>query len=117
MTEIHALVGPLLMVLLGAMAVAATAAVLLDRSAEILEWLRRGLLALVVAQAAIGLALATRGSGPDEGIHWLYGVVIVLALLLPGSLRTDLPARQRTGAVAAGAFLAVLLAWRLGASG
>ena len=72
---------------------------------------------LVVADAAIGLALAVRGGSPAEGIHWLYGVAIVLALLGPGALRPELSAQTRSGALAVGALLATALAWRLGASG
>jgi hypothetical protein len=117
LTGLHALMGPLLMALLLGLAICAVAAAFVGRMPNALEWIRRALLAVVVAQAAIGLALAVRGDAPAEGIHWIYGGAIVVALLAPGALRPELPARTRTGALAAGAVLAVIFAWRLGASG
>lgn len=115
--DLHAALGPFLMVLVAALAVAALVAVALDRAPALLDGARRVLLGLVVAQAAIGLALAARGPGPSELLHWVYGLVIVLALLVPGMLRLELPAGRRAAALAIGSVLAVVIAWRLGASG
>lgn len=117
MNQLHALVGPIL--LLGTLGLAVAAAVAASRNAlpPALDVVRRALLGLVVAEAAIGLALAVRGNAPAEGIHWLYGVAIVAALLVPGMLRPELPSARRSAAVAVGAGFAAIMAWRLGASG
>jgi hypothetical protein len=116
-TQLHAAFGPIVLVLGVVLAVAAGVLAARGRSPESVEWVRRVTLGIIVVGAAIGLALAVRGSGPAEAIHWVYGVVIVVLLMLPGSLRADMPPAQRSGALAVGASLAAVLAWRLGASG
>lgn len=105
------------MAALAGLAIAAAILAALDRDARLVEWARRVALGLLVAEAALGLALAFRGAAPDEWIHWLYGVAIVVVLLLPGGLRPELPARARSGAVALGSAVAAAIAWRLWASG
>lgn len=117
MNDLHALIGPLVLLMLVALAVAATAAAAMRRAPGALETARRVMLGIIVAEAAIGLALVARGSAPAEAIHWLYGAAIGLSLLLPGMLHPDLPDRRRSGALALGASFAVIMAWRLGASG
>ncbi|MDQ4036005.1 MAG: hypothetical protein M3153_08750 [Chloroflexota bacterium] len=117
MTELHAAVGPPLMVLLAVLSAVAAVIALRGHPPTALELPRRVLLVALVAQAAIGLAIAVRGGGPAEGIHWLYGVAIILVLLAAGALRPELSPQQRSGALALGALLATALAWRLGASG
>jgi hypothetical protein len=102
---------------LGAMAVTAAILAVLDRESRLLEWVRRGALALLVAEAALGLAIAARGGGPSEGIHWLYGGVILGVLLIPGSVPAELTPRAKSGALALGSAIAAALAWRLWASG
>ena len=116
-TQLHAVIGPIVLALVALLALGAAVLAARGRSPESVEWVRRVILGIVVGEAAIGLALAVRGSGPSEAIHWLYGGVIVLALLVPGALRADLPAAQRSSALAVGASLAAVIAWRLGASG
>lgn len=117
MNDVHALIGPLLLLVLVVLAIAATGAALMSRAPGALEAIRRAVLVVIVAEAAIGLALAVRGGSPNEGIHWLYGGAIVLALLVPGMLEPDLPASRRSAALALGSSFAVIMAWRLGASG
>ena len=117
MTGIHGISAPLAMVALTALAVAAAVLSALDRESRVLEWARRVALGVLVAEAAVGLALAVRGAAPDEWIHWVYGVAIVAVLLLPGGLRPELPARARSGAVALSSAIAAAIAWRLWASG
>lgn len=117
MTGIHAAAAPALIACLAILAIVSGACVAAGRGHGAVEWARRGLLAVVAAQAAVGLALAHRGGMPAEWIHWLYGPAIIATLLLPGALRDDLPVERRTGAVAVSSVLAALLAWRLWASG
>ena len=117
MNSLHAVTGPVLLIALLALAAVAAACAIAGRLPRALDLARQVLLAIVVAQAAIGLALAVRGAAPAEWIHWIYGGVIVAALLVPGSLHTDLPEARRAAVLAGGAGLAVIMAWRLGASG
>jgi hypothetical protein len=105
------------MVVLSAMAAAAAVLALLERGSRPLEWARRIALGALVADGAIGLALAVRGGRPDEWIHWLYGVVVVVVLLIPGTVAPEMPARVRSGALALSSAIAAAVAWRLWASG
>jgi hypothetical protein len=114
---LHAAAGPALLIALVAFAAAAAAGAVTGRVPRPLERVRQVLLGVVVAQAAIGLALALRGTAPAEWIHWLYGGLIVLALLAPGMLADDVPVARRAAVLTGGAVLAVVMAWRLGASG
>jgi hypothetical protein len=116
-TALHGVTAPAAIAALGAMAVAAAILAVLDRQSRILEWARLGVLALLVAEAALGLAIAVRGGGPGEGIHWLYGAVIVVVLLVPGGVGHELAPRARSGALALGSGIAAAVAWRLWASG
>jgi heme A synthase len=116
-TGIHGATALAAVAVLGAMGVAAGALALLDRESRILEWARRVALGLLVAEAALGLAAAIRGGRPSEGIHWLYGGVILIVLLIPGGVAPELRPRARSGALALGSGIASAVAWRLWASG
>ena len=117
-TRLHTAPGLLLLAALALLGVTAGVLAALDRPpAAWLETARRVLLAVLVAEAALGLVLALRGSAPDEGIHWLYGGAIIVALLVPGSLWTDGSARLRSTVFAVSATAAALFAWRLWGSG
>lgn len=117
MTGLHGATALAVVAALSAMALAAAILAVLDRESRMLEWARRGALGLLVAEAAVGLATAARGGGPSEGIHWLYGFVILGVLLIPGSVPPELAPRARSGALALGSAIAAALAWRLWASG
>ena len=115
-TWLHSILGP---ALAGALVVLAVAAVATMRGA-LPGWLdgaRRVVLALLVAEAALGLALALRGLAPAEPIHWVYGAAVIVLLLVPGALvhRAGMPRPGAVMAVASG--LAALLAWRLWGTG
>ena len=115
--RLHDLPGVALLGALLALAIAAGARWLAGREpAPWLDAVRRLLLIVVVVESALGLALALRGAGPDEWIHWVYGVVIVLALLAPASLQIDRP-QARSAVLAVGALLGAVMAWRLIGSG
>lgn len=117
MTDLHALIGPALLLLLVGLAAVATVCAVRGSSPDWLDLARRAALAALVAQAAIGLALAVRGDAPREWLHWVYGVAVTVALLVPGMLRPELPEGRRATAMAVGAALAAVFAWRLGATG
>ncbi len=117
MTGLHAAAWPLLgLVLLGLAGISATAAIR-HQAPEALELLRRAALVVLVAQAAIGLALAVRGTGPSELLHWVYGTVVIAVLLLPGAMPEDRAPAMRSWALAASSAVGAILLWRLWASG
>jgi hypothetical protein len=101
---------------LSLLAVASAVMAVLSRDSPALEWARRIALGVVVADAAIGLAVAVRGGAPSEWIHWVYAVVIGLVLLAPGALR-DVGPRARSGSLALCSAIAAAMAWRLWGSG
>jgi len=115
-TWLHSILGP---ALAGALVVLALSALATLRGA-LPGWLdtsRRVVLGLLVAEAALGLALALRGSAPAEPIHWVYGAAAIVVLLLAGALveRDGMPSRGAALVVASG--VGALLAWRLWGTG
>ena len=117
MNAIHAAAWPVVSVALVGVAVVAVVAALRDRWPASLDALRRGLLVILVAEAAIGLALAVRGAGPAELLHWVYGGAVIGALLVPGSLAANTAPARRSWAMALGSMIGAILVWRLWASG
>lgn len=117
MTGLHSAAWPLLGVALLGLAAVSAAAAIRNRAPGALDLVRRAVLVVLVAQAAIGLALAVRGTGPDELLHWIYGVVVVAVLLLPGAMPDDGAPAMRSWALAAGSVVGAILVWRLWASG
>ena len=115
--RLHTLPGVVLVGALAALGVAAAIPWLRRREpAAWVDAVRRALLLVVVVEAALGLALALRGAGPAEWIHWLYGLVIIVALLLPAVVRTP-DGRTRSALLAGGAAVGAVMAWRLMGSG
>ena len=118
LARLHTFPGLVLVAGLAVLALMAGALALLDRPPmPWLDFARRAILGIIVAEAAIGLVLTLRGSEPEEWIHWLYGGIIIAALLLPATLVTNGTARSRSAALAGAAALAAVLAWRLWGSG
>lgn len=117
MTGLHAAAWPLLALALLSLASVSATAAMRNRAPAALELLRRAALVLLVGQAAIGLALAVRGSGPSELLHWIYGAVVIAALLMPAAMAEDRPPAMRSWALAGGSAVGAILVWRLWASG
>lgn len=117
MTTVHAAAWPLVALGLAGIAAAATVAAVLERWPPLLDVVRRIALVVLVAEAAIGLALAVRGTGPAELLHWVYGAAVVGVLLVPAALPEGTAPRLRSWSLAAGAVIAAVLVWRLWASG
>ena len=118
LARLHTLPGVVLVAGLGVLAVMAAALAVLDRPPmPWLDFARRAILGIIVAEAAIGLVLTLRGAEPEEWIHWLYGGIIIAALVLPATLVSNGSPRSRSVALAAAAALATVLAWRLWGSG
>ena len=114
--RLHAALGIALLALLVLLAASVALAVLTGRSTDRVGGVRRLVLGVIVAQVAIGLTLALRGDGPAEGLHWLYGGAIVLALLAPSAVEPP-TRRGRDALLVAGTLLAAIFAWRLWGSG
>jgi cation transport ATPase len=117
MTGLHSAVGVALLGALAVLGLAAGIASLRHATARWADRARQIALAVVVAEGAVGLALAFRGAGPAEWLHWLYGGILVLVLLAPAALEERIAADRRTPVLALAAVAATVLAWRLGASG
>ena len=118
LARLHTLPGLVLVAGLSVLAVMAATMAVLDRPPmPSLDFARRVLLGIIVAEAAVGLVLALRGAEPTEWIHWLYGGIIIGALLLPASLVTNGTPRSRSVALAGAAGLAAIFAWRLWGTG
>lgn len=121
-TWLHGSAGLALLGALGALAVGTVVALRVPPLARWADGARRLLLGLLVAQAALGLVIALRGGAPAEGIHWVYGVAVIAVLLMVGpqsdaAATVERDARRRGAFAVAGVTLAVVLAWRLWASG
>ena len=117
LSQLHGAIGSAL--LAGSVSLAAVAA-FAAASAHPPAWLDRlrvALAAVVVAEGAIGVALALRGAGPSEALHWLYGAALLAVPLGVGSMGPSIPVRYRSGALAVGALGMALLAWRLASTG
>ena len=114
LARLHTLPGLVLAAGLAVLAIMSGVMAVLDRP---LDFARRVLLGIIVAEAAVGLVLALRGAEPDEWIHWLYGGIIIAALLLPATLVTNGTPRSRSAALAGAAGLAAIFAWRLWGTG
>jgi hypothetical protein len=117
MSQLHGAAGSVLLGASVALALTALGAAVAGGAPPWLDRLRVALAVGIVAQAAIGLALALRGAGPAEAIHWVYGAVLIAVPVAIGALAASVPARVRTGALAGGATVMAFLAWRLAATG
>lgn len=117
MSGLHAAAWPAVAIGLTVIAVIAVASALVDRFPPTLDWLRRAALVVLVAEASIGLALAVRGAGPAELLHWIYGAVVVAVVLAPSAAAPGTAPGRRSWMVAGGSAIGAILVWRLWASG
>ncbi len=93
-------------------AVSAGAAVV-DRGGPWVERLRRAVLALVASEVLLGGVLWLSGARPAEGLHLLYGALILGPLPLASSFAAEAPPRARSWVLAVAGGLLLLFAWRL----
>jgi hypothetical protein len=117
MTQVHA-VGHLTVVF------AAIAYVALGLAMAVLEKVPRqahlvslSLVAAIVLTGLAGALTAVIGSGPREGIHWLYGVAVALGVLAGIGFGTTMAPRPRGLVTMAMGTLILLLAFRLASTG
>lgn len=117
MQPLHGLLGSLVMVAAALFAVGGGIAVWLDRGHA---WVRRGailLIAMLLVQVLVGAIVYASGTRPREGLHLLYGVAILGVLPLAFSFASEAPPRPRSGVMAIGGAITLLLAWRLLSTG
>ena len=117
MTQLHAALGLAVIGMSVLFALAAFASNAMDRSPRWLDGARLVIAVLAVTGASTGLALALTGKAPSEWIHWLYGVLIVAAPVMAGSVDLGASARARSIGFGVAGVVMALIAWRLAASG
>lgn len=92
-------------------------AALLDGGHELVRKLAIGAVAVFAAPAALGLVLLVQGDEPDDGLHLLYGAALVAVVPLATAFASDAPPRARSSVLAAAGLTALLVGWRLFATG
>jgi hypothetical protein len=88
-----------------------------QRAPRWVGWVWLAPLGALAVQAVTGVALAAHARGPSEGVHWVYGVVSILALLAGNGFSIGKPARLCGTAMVLTASLILLLSWRLASTG
>lgn len=99
-----------------ALVLASIVAFVVDRghAAVRLAWI--AYVALMVAQALAGLVLLL-GGGPRESLHLLYGAVLIAVVPFALRFAEEAPDRDRTAVLAVAGLAALLICWRLFATG
>ena len=117
MSQLHAALGIAVIGTSVLFALAAFGTCAVDRSPRWLDGVRLVIAGLAVMGASTGLALALTDNGPSEGIHWLYGFLIVVVPVLAGGMDLGASSRVRSFGFGVGGVVMALIAWRLAASG
>jgi hypothetical protein len=111
LVQLHAIAG--LLVAVGCVAFAVVAWISVGGvAAGLAGGMRVTVAALAVMAGALGLALALRGNGPAEWLHWVYGAALVLVPVAAGTFVTDRSERGRSVALAVTGTLLAVIAWR-----
>ncbi len=117
MQPLHALLGSIVMAVAALFVVGAGVATWLDRGHDLVRRAVLAMGAILVIQVLAGVVLYLGGTRPAEGLHLLYGVVIVAVLPFASSFASEAPPRSYSGAAAIAGMLILLLAWRLLSTG
>jgi heme A synthase len=117
MQPLHASLGPIVGVAALVFAIVAGISAWLDRWHGLVRRLSLALGALLVLQVVLGVVVFLTGSRPSEGLHVLYGIVVLAVLPLASSFAAEAPPRPYSGVLAVGGLVVLLLAWRLLATG
>jgi hypothetical protein len=108
------------LVVLGAAAivtVAAGGAAIIDRGQAAVTGMARAFAGLAVAQGAIGVILFATGRAPGETLHLLYGLALAAVMPLALNFAEDVPGRPHSAVIAVAGVAALLICWRLFATG
>lgn len=117
MQPLHASLGPIVMGIGALFALGAGIASWLDRGHLLVRRAGFAVGALLLIQVAFGALVYLSGARPGEGLHLLYGIVILAVLPLASSFAADAPPRAHSGVLAVAGLVVVLLAWRLLSTG
>lgn len=117
MTQLHAIGHMVALVVATGYAVLGLAIAIFEKVPRHAQLASLITLAAVVFTGSVGVVSAVIGSGPREGIHWVYGAAMVLgALASIGFGATMNPRPRGLVMLATGTFL-LLLAFRLAETG
>jgi heme A synthase len=98
-------------------AAVAAAAAWRDTRHELVRRLALGLVAVFGVVAALGLVILASGESPADGLHLLYGAVLVGAVPFGLTFASEAPPRARSGVLAVAGLAALLIIWRLFSTG
>ncbi len=117
LADAHAIGSLVTLVAIAVVGLAATGMAVFDRFTEWLVRMRTGLLVIFGAQVLLGAATWLSGARPEQGLHLLYGGVLLVLLPLADTFVQDATPRERAAVVAAAAVVGLLLIWRLASTG
>jgi len=115
--SLHEVGGLVALVAGGLFVVTAAVAAWRDLGHEIVRRLALVLVAVFGVVAAVGLAILASGGSPADGLHLLYGAVLIGVLPLGLSFASEAPPRSRSGVLAIAGVAALLIIWRLFSTG
>lgn len=116
-TQLHALGGIIVMMLALGYGFLGVMIWLTARAPRWVDAAWLGLLVLLIAESALGLARAWSGGRPSEFTHWIYGGVSLALLLASATFVAAAPPRLRGAVMAGSGLVLVLLGWRLAGTG
>ncbi|HEX2194253.1 MAG TPA: hypothetical protein VHK63_04755 [Candidatus Limnocylindria bacterium] len=117
MAALHAAAGIVTLVAAGILALGGAIAVWRDRWHGTVRLAALGAVGVFAIQALIGLALLATAGGLRDGLHLVYALALVAVTPFALSFASAAPPRARSGVLAASGVVALLLAWRLLATG
>lgn len=117
MTGLHEVAALAVVAAATLLTVAALLAAVFDRGHAAMPRLAWAFTGLAVAQAAIGVVLLATGREARETLHMLYALALVGVMPLALNFAEDAPDRARSAVVAAAGVAALLVCWRLFATG
>ena len=98
-------------------AVAAIVSLFRPRILAAVRFYVRVVIGLVAVQVVIGLVLVATGDRPQQFLHWVYGVAMLITLPIAMAVGRRLGGRDEQIWLAGGAVMTVLFAFRAIATG
>jgi len=117
MTQVHIVGSVVVLVAAAAFFILAVISARTGAHTELLMKMRAGVVGLAAVQVGIGALLYATGRKPGETLHILYGLVAVAAIPLAATFAFEAPPKARSGALAGGAGLMLIMMWRLWVTG
>lgn len=117
MTELHQIGANVALAGMAFLSLVAGVAAWRDVAHEYVRVLSLAIAGLFAVVAAVGLLLLAGGEGPREGLHLLYGALVVAAVPMGLTFASEAPPRSRSGVLMVVGVGTMLLIWRLFATG